>query len=242
MAAPPESAGPRIAVALDTPDPAAAVALADRLEPRQCRLKVGKELFTAGGPRVVEMLMTRGFDVFLDLKYHDIPNTVRAACRVAAGLGVWMVNVHASGGAAMLEAAREGVNGVSRPPVLVAVTVLTSLDRSDLEQIGFGIDPAALGLRLTHLALDHGCDGVVCSAREVAAYRAELGAAPVLVTPGIRPASAPADDQKRGATPGEAIAAGADILVVGRPITAAADPVAALHGIGEEVAQAGAAR
>lgn len=226
---------PAIAVALDMTDPEAAFGLADRLDPALCRLKVGKELFTACGPRVVEGLHERGFDVFLDLKFHDIPNTVRAACRVAAGLGVWMLNVHAFGGRAMLEAAREGLASPGYTPLLVAVTVLTSLDRQDLAGVGLDEEPAVVGQRLTRLALDAGCDGVVCSAREVADYRERFGGDPVLVTPGIRPHRSASDDQKRDMTPAAARQAGADLLVIGRPITRSGDPAAALREIVAEL-------
>jgi orotidine-5'-phosphate decarboxylase len=222
--------GPRIIVALDFPAPEPALALVSRLSPGQCRLKVGKELFTAAGPALIETLAGKGFEVFLDLKYHDIPNTVAGACRRAADLGVWMLNVHALGGRRMMEAAREACRGPDAP-LLIAVTVLTSLDAKDLAELGIAQAPEALVERLSRLAIDCGLDGLVCSARETQALRRLLGAAPVLVTPGIRPAGAGADDQRRVLTPREAIAQGSSYLVIGRPITAAPDPVAALNGI-----------
>ena len=229
----------RIIVALDCADIEAAEVLVARLTPSLCRLKVGNELFTRAGPAFIERLQARGFDVFLDLKYHDIPNTVAAACQAAAELGVWMVNVHALGGRRMLETARTALDACgSRPPLLVAVTVLTSLESRDLGEIGFDTDPARLASRLAVLADDSGCDGVVCSAREAGAMRTAHGAGFRLVTPGIRPAGGRADDQRRTLTPGEAVTAGADYLVMGRPITAASDPVTALRDALTEVSAA----
>ncbi|MCX7673790.1 MAG: orotidine-5'-phosphate decarboxylase [Thiobacillaceae bacterium] len=229
---------PRIIVALDYPEAAAALALAERLDPRLCRLKVGKELFVAAGPELVRTLVGRGFQVFLDLKFHDIPNTVAAACRAAAGLGVWMLNVHASGGLKMLQAARAAVEGLPKRPRLIAVTVLTSLGRADLIEIGIDAEPQAQVLRLARLAHAAGLDGVVCSGQEAGLLRRELGPGFLLVTPGIRPAAAPADDQNRILTPLQAIRAGADYLVVGRPITQAADPVAVLQQMSAEIQHA----
>jgi orotidine-5'-phosphate decarboxylase len=224
--------GPRLIVALDYAAAAPAERLASRLDPRRCRLKVGKELFTAAGPELVRELVARGFDVFLDLKFHDIPNTVAGAVRAAAELGVWMVNVHASGGRRMMHAAREALGTVAgRRPLLIAVTVLTSMEAQELEETGVRGGLEEQVLRLAGLAIDCGLDGVVCSAREAPLLRARFGALPVLVTPGIRPASAPADDQRRTLTPSEAIAAGSDFLVVGRPVTGAPDPAAALAAI-----------
>lgn len=224
--------GPRLIVALDYAAAAPAERLASRLDPRRCRLKVGKELFTAAGPQLVRELVARGFDVFLDLKFHDIPNTVAGAVRAAAELGVWMVNVHASGGRRMMQAAREALGAVAgRRPLLIAVTVLTSMEAHELEETGVRGGLEEQVLRLAGLAIDCGLDGVVCSAREAPLLRARFGAHPVLVTPGIRPASAPADDQRRTLTPAEAIAAGSDFLVVGRPVTGAPDPAAALAAI-----------
>jgi orotidine-5'-phosphate decarboxylase len=225
----------RIIVALDYADAASALALADRMDPARCRLKVGKELFTAAGPELVRALAARGFEVFLDLKFHDIPNTVAAACRAAAELGVWMVNVHASGGRRMMEAAREALAGVPRRPLLIAVTVLTSMNAEDLDEIGVTDAPAAQVLRLARLAQSCRLDGVVCSAQEAALLRANVGEDFRLVTPGIRPAGSGADDQRRVMTPAQALRAGATDLVIGRPITGAADPLAALQRIQSEI-------
>jgi orotidine-5'-phosphate decarboxylase len=233
-----DTLGPRVIVALDFPAAAPALQLVEQLEPGQCRLKVGKELFTRLGPDFVRHLSGRGFDVFLDLKYHDIPNTVAAACAAAADLGVWMLNLHASGGRHMMSAARERLAALERRPLLIAVTILTSLGREDLAELGFAGEPEANVLRLAALAEAAGLDGVVCSPREAAAIRAQAGPAFRLVTPGVRPASAALDDQKRVMTPGDAIRAGASYLVVGRPITAAADPLASLAAINAEVTAA----
>jgi orotidine-5'-phosphate decarboxylase len=227
---------PRIIVALDFPDAAQALALVERLDPGQCKLKVGKELFVRTGPALVERLAGLGFKVFLDLKFHDIPNTVAQACRAAADLGVWMVNVHASGGLKMMRAAREAVDQVANPPKLIAVTVLTSMGGEDLRQIGLDIEPAEQVVRLAGLAHAAGMDGVVCSAREAPLLRQSIGAGFLLVTPGIRPAGSAVGDQNRILTPARAIEAGADYLVVGRPITQADDPVAALQDINAEIA------
>jgi orotidine-5'-phosphate decarboxylase len=200
-----------------------------------CRLKVGKELFTATGPAVLEQLMNRGFEIFLDLKFHDIPNTAAQACKAAAGLGVWMINVHALGGRKMLEAAREAIAGNTRRPKLVAVTLLTSLAQDDLADIGIDASPAEMVLRLALLARDSGLDGVVCSAQEAASLRKKCGKEFCLVTPGIRPAHASLDDQSRVMTPHAALNAGSDYLVIGRPITLAADPLQALIEINKEI-------
>jgi len=229
------SKDPRVIVALDFPGEAPAVSLVDRLDPGRCRLKVGKEMFTRLGPAFVERLSRRGFQVFLDLKFHDIPNTVASACAAAADLGVWMINLHASGGRAMMEAARERLAGLPRPPLLIAVTVLTSLDAGDLEQIGCPGDPRDRVLRLARLAKEAGLDGVVCSPREASPVRSVSGADFLLVTPGVRPAGGDVGDQKRVMTPGEAVAAGADYLVIGRPITAAAEPLQALAEIERDI-------
>ena len=222
---------PRIIVALDYPQAATALALAHRLQPALCRLKVGKELFTAAGPQLVGQLQRMGFEVFLDLKFHDIPNTAAQACKAAASLGVWMVNVHALGGRRMLEAAREALANIERRPKLIAVTVLTSMAQEDLHGIGISATPAELVLRLARLTRDSGLDGVVCSAQEAVGLRAECGAGFCLVTPGIRSADAAADDQSRIMTPRAALDAGASYLVIGRPITRAADPLAVLEQI-----------
>lgn len=227
---------PRIIVALDYPSAAMAMEMAARLDPAQCRVKVGKELFTTGGPALVERLVGMGYGVFLDLKFHDIPNTVASACRAAAQLGVWMLNVHASGGSAMMHAARETIDSCPQRPLLIAVTVLTSLGDEDLREIGFPDSPAAMVERLSALAEKSGMDGVVCSAQEAPALRRSRRQGFRLVTPGIRPADAAADDQKRVLTPQAAVAAGADYLVIGRPITKAADPLGVLAGIAASLA------
>ena len=221
----------RIIVALDVPEADAALALAARLDPKLCRVKVGKELFVAAGPAVVARLQERGFEVFLDLKFHDIPNTVASACRAAARLGVWMIDVHASGGAAMMRAARDAVAGVARPPLLIGVTILTSLADDELAQVGFAGSAADNAERLARLARASGLDGVVCSAQEAQALRRATGGDFVLVTPGIRLATDARGDQARVVTPRDAVRAGSDYLVIGRPITGAADPAATLESI-----------
>lgn len=213
-----------VVVALDFDSSHAALALADRLEPSQCRLKVGKELFTVAGPTVVEKLMGRGFDVFLDLKFHDIPNTCAKAVKAAAELGVWMVNVHASGGRRMMDAAREALVTYKQKPLLIGVTVLTSMEEADLADLGLACTPDQQVQRLAQLVEDAGLDGVVCSAREVEMLRAVRSPEFCLVTPGIRPIGASADDQRRIVTPEQAIAWGSNYLVIGRPITQAEDP------------------
>jgi len=228
----------RIIVALDFPDAASALALVSRLDPALCRLKVGKELFTAAGPDLVRTLAGRGFEVFLDLKFHDIPNTVAAACRAAANLGVWMLNVHASGGRRMLEAARDALADLAHPPLLIAVTVLTSMSGEDLAETGVADSPAEQVLRLARLAQSCQLDGVVCSAQEAAMLHTRLGADFRLVTPGIRPAGADTADQRRVMTPAEALKAGATDLVIGRPITGAIDPLAALQQIRSDIQNA----
>lgn len=225
-----------VIVAVDSASLDEAVALAAQLSPARCRLKVGKELFTAAGPRVIEVLQQRGFEIFLDLKFHDIPNTVGSACRVAAGLGVWMLDVHVSGGPAMLEAARRAADSVARPPLLVGITVLTSLGEEDLPRIGMAGPVAAAVERLARLARDCGLDGVVCSAAEAQYLRATIGTDFALVTPGIRPAGAAVQDQVRVVTPADALRAGSTYLVIGRPITQAADPQQALETILDSIA------
>ena len=227
---------PRVIVALDFSDPMHALALADRLDPAACALKVGKEMFVAAGPEPVRWMVARGFRVFLDLKFHDIPNTVAQACAAATRLGVWMLNVHAAGGAAMLSAARTAVDKAAADerrgkPLLIAVAVLTSLGDADLRDTGIEGDAAQQALRLARLTSANGLDGVVCSAQEAPSLRSVLGPRFKLVTPGIRPAGSAPDDQLRIITPQAAIANGADYLVVGRPITQAPDPVAALAAI-----------
>lgn len=226
---------PKIIVALDYPAAAPALALAERLQPELCRLKVGKELFTASGPALLEQLMRRGFEIFLDLKFHDIPNTTAQACKAAAGLGVWMVNVHALGGRKMLEAAHEAVAQSARPPKLIAVTMLTSMAQEDLVDIGIAATPAEMVLRLAMLAQDSGLNGVVCSAQEAVLLREQCGNEFCLVTPGIRPLQASLDDQSRVMTPLAALQAGSSYLVIGRPITKAADPLQALLDINKEI-------
>lgn len=228
---------PKIIVALDYPDAQSAIDLVAKLEPALCRLKLGKELFTAAGPQIVEQCMKRGFEVFLDLKFHDIPNTTAHACKAAASLGVWMVNVHALGGRKMMEAAREAVASSSRPPRLIAVTMLTSMAQEDLAGIGITATPAEMVLRLATLAQDCGLDGVVCSAREAAELRMRCGNSFMLVTPGIRPADAAADDQSRVMTPRAAVQNGASYLVIGRPVTKAANPLLALQNISKEIGE-----
>jgi orotidine-5'-phosphate decarboxylase len=221
----------KVIVALDFSDAAPALALVARLDPALCRLKVGKELFTVAGPELVRALVARGFEVFLDLKFHDIPNTVAAACRAAAGLGVWMLNVHASGGRRMMSAAQQALAELPQPPLLIAVTVLTSMSAEDLGEVGISDAPADQVLRLARLTRQCKLDGVVCSAQEAAMLRVDLGVDFRLVTPGIRPAGAEAGDQRRVMTPAQALRAGATDLVIGRPITAAPDPLAALKQI-----------
>lgn len=226
---------PRIVVALDFANPQDALALSSRLDPALCRLKVGKELFTAAGPQLVEALIDRGYDIFLDLKFHDIPTTVGKACEAASRLGVWMLNVHASGGGDMMLAAREGVARSGRAPLLIAVTVLTSMNQQTLNQIGVTGDLRSQVLNLARLTKQSGLHGVVCSAQEAEMLRAEIGAGFCLVTPGIRPKTASLDDQSRVVTPAQAIANGADYLVIGRPITQAEDPMSALQSIHQEL-------
>ncbi len=228
-------------VALDYPALDDALALADRLDPQACRVKIGKELFTRAGPQAVSTLVARGFEVFLDLKFHDIPNTVAGACRAAADLGCWMLNVHAGGGRAMMEAAVAALDGAPGRPLLIAVTVLTSLDDAALGEVGVGGGVAGQVERLAALTRASGLDGVVCSPLEIAPLRARLGDAFALVTPGVRPAGASVDDQIRIATPGSAMAAGASFLVVGRPVPRAADPAAAVAAINDECRKAASA-
>jgi len=226
---------PRVIVALDFADAVQALALVECLDPAQCRLKVGKELFTRSGPALVETLQEKDFEVFLDLKFHDIPNTVAKACKAAADLGVWMVNVHAMGGRKMMEAAREAVASASHRPRLIAVTVLTSMSDADLAEIGLQGSPEDNVRRLAGLAESAGLDGVVCSPREVDMLRNTMGRNFQLVTPGVRPVGAALNDQTRVATPEDAIRAGSSYLVIGRPITQADDPLAALRAINEGI-------
>ncbi|MEH6627104.1 MAG: orotidine-5'-phosphate decarboxylase [Motiliproteus sp.] len=229
------SKDPKIIVALDYPSQQLAIGMASRLDPSLCRVKVGKELFTRSGPLVVESLQKMGFEVFLDLKFHDIPNTTAKAVLAAAELGVWMVNVHASGGQRMMEAAMNEISSFSQRPLLIAVTVLTSMEASDLHQIGVAGSPLDQVCNLAKLTQSSGLDGVVCSAQEVSALRTIVGQEFKLVTPGIRPADASIGDQKRIMTPADAIQAGSDYLVIGRPITQSEHPVAVMEKICAEL-------
>lgn len=222
---------PKIIVALDYADSNAALKLADQIDPQRARVKVGKELFTRSGPEVVKALVSRGFDVFLDLKYHDIPHTVGRACAAAADLGVWMMNVHTLGGCAMMQSAREAVGSDADSPILIGVTLLTSMDQKTFDQIGLSGNMTDTVLRLAQLAKDSGLDGVVCSAQEATPLRDSLGSDFQLITPGIRPAGSDRGDQHRTMTPKQALDAGSHYLVIGRPITAAADPMQALLDI-----------
>lgn len=222
----------KVIVALDYDNQADALAFVDRIDPSSCRLKVGKEMFTLFGPDFVKELHKRGFSVFLDLKFHDIPNTCSKAVRAAAEMGVWMVNVHAGGGERMMTASREILEPYGNDrPLLIGVTVLTSMEQSDLAGIGLNVAPQEQVIRLANLTKNAGLDGVVCSAQEASMLKNELGQEFKLVTPGIRPAGAAVGDQKRIMTPVDAIQAGSDYLVIGRPITQAADPAAVLAEI-----------
>ena len=225
---------PKIIVALDYADAASALKLTHQLNPAICRLKVGKELFTAVGPKFIEELTHAGFGVFLDLKFHDIPNTVAKACSAASNLGVWMLNVHASGGLEMMQAAQQAVSGSETKPLLIAVTVLTSMNQAGLNQIGIQTDLATHVLNLTKLTQQAGLDGVVCSALEARMLRDEMGSNFQLVTPGIRPIDANQDDQSRIVTPTEALKMGSSYLVIGRPITLNPNPLKALEAIHAE--------
>ncbi|SFT35875.1 orotidine-5'-phosphate decarboxylase [Pseudomonas marincola] len=225
-----------IIVALDFPTRDAALALADQLDPALCRVKVGKELFTRCGPDIVAALSAKGFEVFLDLKFHDIPNTTAMAVKAAAEMGVWMVNVHCSGGQRMMTACRETLESLNGPkPLLIGVTVLTSMEREDLAGIGLDVEPQEQVLRLAGLAAQSGLDGLVCSAQEAQALKI---AHPQLqlVTPGIRPAGSALDDQRRILTPKQALQVGSDYLVIGRPISKAVSPAQALADIVAELA------
>lgn len=227
----PVSASP-ILVALDYADKNAALAFADSISPQDCRLKVGKEMFTLFGPEFVRALHDRGFEVFLDLKFHDIPNTAARAVVAAAELGVWMVNVHASGGERMMSAAREALMPYGKDaPLLIAVTVLTSMEKADLEGIGIMQAPADYAERLARLTHNCGLDGVVCSAQEAVRIKSACGPAFRLVTPGIRPEGSAAGDQRRIMTPRQAVQAGVDYMVIGRPITQSQNPTATLRDI-----------
>jgi len=227
-----------VIVALDYDNQDSALTLADRLDPTLCQLKVGKELFTAAGPSVVKKLTDRGFDIFLDLKFHDIPNTVAKAIGTAADLGVWMTNVHASGGSRMMSAARQALDSKGSDMLLLGVTVLTSMSVSDLEEVGVQGNASAQVLRLAELAKNSGLDGVVCSAQEAKLLKESLGQGFKLVTPGIRLADSAADDQRRIVTPADALALGSDYLVIGRPITKSTDPLATLLEINRSLMSA----
>lgn len=223
---------PKVVIALDYDNKQQALAFIEQLDPSTCRLKIGKEMFTHFGPEFVQLIVAKGFDVFLDLKFHDIPNTVAKAVKAAADLGVWMVNVHASGGRRMMEAAKAILEPYGdKAPLLIAVTVLTSMDQSDLTELGINLTPAEQVKRLATLTKSSGLDGVVCSSHEVEELKALLGASFKLITPGIRPAGSDAGDQRRIKTPKQAMDSGSDYLVIGRPITQAADPVAVLNDI-----------
>ncbi|WP_318520449.1 orotidine-5'-phosphate decarboxylase [Photobacterium leiognathi] len=228
---------PKVIVALDYDNQNEALAFVDRIEPGSCRLKVGKEMFTYFGPDFVRQLHDRGHSVFLDLKFHDIPNTCSKAVKAAADLGVWMVNVHANGGERMMTASREILEPYGKDrPLLIGVTVLTSMEASDLAGIGINQEPQQQVLNLASLAKNSGLDGVVCSAQEASILKGNLGQNFKLVTPGIRPVGSEAGDQRRVMTPVEAIAAGSDYLVIGRPITQAADPALVLAEINKSLA------
>ncbi|EBD7258823.1 orotidine-5'-phosphate decarboxylase [Salmonella enterica] len=221
-----------VVVALDYHERDKALAFVDKIDPRDCRLKVGKEMFTLFGPQLVRDLQQRGFDVFLDLKFHDIPNTTARAVAAAADLGVWMVNVHASGGARMMAAARDALAPFGKDaPLLIAVTVLTSMETCDLRDLGVTLSPAEHAERLARLTQQCGLDGVVCSAQEAVRFKQVFGTAFKLVTPGIRPAGSEAGDQRRIMTPEQALSAGVDYMVIGRPVTQSVEPAQTLKDI-----------
>lgn len=227
----------KVLIALDYDNEQAALNFVKQLSPDQCRLKVGKEMFTYFGPQFVKQLVYLGFDVFLDLKFHDIPNTVAKAVTAAAELGVWMVNVHASGGLEMMQKAKQALaNYGEKAPLLIAVTVLTSMDQAQLLRLGIEKTPQDQVVYLAKLSQEAGLDGVVCSAQEAKTLKAELGNNFKLITPGIRPVGADAGDQKRIMTPQKAIDAGSDYLVIGRPITQSDDPVKTLAEINASIA------
>ncbi|MEI2635512.1 MAG: orotidine-5'-phosphate decarboxylase [Methylotenera sp.] len=224
----------KVIVALDYVDAASALKLVNQLDPAQCKLKVGKELFTAAGPQLIEKLIAKDFKVFLDLKFHDIPNTVAKACEAASNLGVWMLNVHACGGSAMMQAALEGVNKSRQKPYLIAVTVLTSMNQASLNEIGIKVSIESQVLKLAKLTQQAGLHGVVCSALEAQLLKQHLPDNFLLVTPGIRPLNVNQDDQSRVVTPSQALHMGVSYLVIGRPIIQAADPLKALEAINAE--------
>ncbi len=228
---------PKVIVALDFAEASNALSLVSQLDPKLCKLKVGKELFTAAGPQLIETLVEKDFQVFLDLKFHDIPNTVKKACQAASNLGVWMLNVHASGGSDMMQAALEGVHNSQQNPYLIAVTILTSMSQDNLTELGIS---RPLEEQVTHLAKltqTAGLHGVVCSAMEAETLRKAVNDDFLLVTPGIRPVTASQDDQTRIMTPEKALTKGASYLVIGRPITQADDPLSALHNINADINQ-----
>lgn len=224
----------KVIVALDFASDSAAMQMVDKLNPELCRLKVGKELFTRCGPDLVKDMVTSGFDVFLDLKFHDIPNTVAKACESAAELGVWMVNVHSMGGSAMMEAARS-VLSHDDAPLLIAVTLLTSSGEKELAALGIEQSPADFVKRLAIMTQQAGLDGVVCSAQEAAMLKKQCGGDFLLVTPGIRPENSNADDQNRIMTPRQAVDNGSDYLVIGRPVTQSDGPVRVLQEINAQI-------
>ncbi|MBN2864455.1 MAG: orotidine-5'-phosphate decarboxylase [Thiotrichales bacterium] len=228
---------PKVLIALDFADADSALTFVAQLQPNACRLKVGKELFAVAGPEFVKRLIDLQFDVFLDLKYHDIPNTVAKAVQAAARLGVWMVNVHALGGKKMMSAAKNALHemDLERKPLLIAVTILTSMEQQDLAEIGLQGTPKENVLRLAQLAHNSGLDGVVCSAQEVAEIRELIKDDFCLVTPGIRPAGSDVNDQKRIMTPKQAMDAGSSYLVVGRPITQSEKPTDVLNSINQSI-------
>lgn len=220
-----------VIVALDFANAESTLDFVQQLNPNLCQLKIGKELFTATGRYLVEQLVLQGYQVFLDLKYHDIPNTVASACKVAADMGVWMVDIHASGGRRMMEAAAEAVSNCSQPPLLIAVTVLTSMTQAELAEIGLNLPIEEVVMRLAELTRQSGLDGVVCSAQEASLLRQQLGEEFLLVTPGIRLHDAIEDDQRRIMAPKAALAAGSSYLVMGRPITRSENPAEILQQI-----------
>lgn len=223
-----------VIVALDFANEHDTLQFVRKLSPELCQLKIGKELFTATGRSLVEKLIAQGYKLFLDLKYHDIPNTVAQACKVAADMGVWLVDMHASGGRRMMEAAANAVANYSHRPHLIGVTVLTSMEQADLQELGFTQSPEELVVRWATLAKTSGLDGVVCSAQESAILRQHIGEDFLLVTPGIRLDTANnQDDQRRIMTPRQALIAGSSYLVMGRPITQATDPAGVLRQINE---------
>ena len=226
----------KIIIALDYDNPESVFQFTDQLDPQHCRLKVGKELFTRAGPGLVRELVAQKFDVFLDLKFHDIPNTVAKAVAAADDLGVWMTNVHASGGSSMMKAASEALKAKNSSMLLIGVTVLTSMDDPDLVEIGVINTAGQQVENLAKLAQQSGLDGVVCSAKEAAMLKQSLGDNFKLITPGIRLSNSVADDQKRVVTPFDAIALGSDYLVIGRPITQSSNPMATLNEINKSIA------